>query len=148
MEKQHPNPAMTLPISLEIYQQLLSASVQTGFRQEIWEIGAAAIREWMVRNNPDSFPMPSVSGYQWKHAFLPSGTLLRTIYRGKNFHCRVEGDDLLYDGQKVSPSQFVNAIGGVRRNAWKVIWVLFPDTSVWKSAESLRAKTKLSKRTS
>jgi hypothetical protein len=48
---------MTLPISLEHYQQLVSASVKTGFEKEIWEIGAAAIRDWMIRNNPESFAM-------------------------------------------------------------------------------------------
>jgi hypothetical protein len=51
MEKQHPHPAMSLPISLEIYQQLVSAAAASGFEQETWEIGAVAIREWMVRNN-------------------------------------------------------------------------------------------------
>jgi hypothetical protein len=145
METQHPSPAMALPISLEIYQQLVSASVKSGFSQEIWEIGAAAIREWMVRNDPDSFAMPSLSGVQWKHVFLPNGTLLRTVFNGKNFHSRVEGDELIYDGKKVSPSGFVNAVGGVRRNSWKSVWILFPNSSVWKSAESLRTRKKLRK---
>jgi hypothetical protein len=137
---------MSLPISLEIYQQLVSASVKTGFSQEIWEIGAAAIREWIVRNDPDAIAMPPLSGYQWKNIFLPNGTLLRTIFNGKNFHCRVEGDEILYNGKKVSPSGFVNAVGGVRRNAWKVVWILFPNSPSWKSAESLRTNKKLRKR--
>lgn len=145
MKREHPSPDMTLPISFEIYQQLVSASVKSGFSQEIWEIGAAAIRDWMARNDPDSFPMPSLSGYQWKQVFLPNGTVLRTIFNGKNFHCRVEDDEIVYDGKKVSPSGFVNAVGGVRRNAWKVVWVLLPNSSVWKSAGSLRAKKKSGK---
>jgi hypothetical protein len=147
MKTGHPGPEMTLPISLEIYQQLVSASVKSGFSQEIWEIGAAAIREWMSKNNPDSFAMPSLSGYQWKHVFLPNGTLLRTIFNGKNFHCRVEDDEIVYDGKKVSPSGFVNAVGGVRRNAWKMTWVLFPNSSIWKSADDLRPKKILRKAT-
>lgn len=141
MKTQPPNLTMSLPISLETYQKLIHASVANGC-QEIWDIGAAAIQEWMVRNNPDSLAMPPVSGYQWKHLFLPNGTLLRTIFNGKNFHCLVEDDHLLYNGEKVSPSRFVNAVGGVRRNAWKVTWILFPNTSVWKLAGSLRAKNK------
>ncbi|GAB3436821.1 hypothetical protein [Massilia solisilvae] len=142
MQREHPEPAMALPVSLEIYQKLVSASVRTGFRQEIWEIGAAAIREWLSRHNPESFQMPSLSGYQWKNVFLPDGTLLRTIFNGRNFHCRVEGDAIIYNGEKVSPCGFVNAAGGVRRNAWKSTWILFPNSSVWKSAESLRTKKK------
>lgn len=143
MQREHPEPAMALPISLEIYQQLVSASVKSGFDQEIWEIGAAAIREWISRHDPDAFGMPCLSGYQWKNVFLPDGTLLRTIFKGKNFHCRVDGDALIYNGDKVSPCGFVNAVGGVRRNAWTSIWILFPNSSVWRLAESLRAPKKL-----
>jgi hypothetical protein len=131
---------MALPISLELYQQLVSASVKSGFEKETWEIGAAAIREWMIRNNPESFAMPATSGYQWKHLFLPNGTLLRTIFNGKNFHCLVEEDQIRYNGKIISPSGFANAVGGVRRNAWKVIWVLFPNSSAWKLAGALRTK--------
>jgi hypothetical protein len=43
-----------------------------------------------------------MSGYQWKHLFLPNGTLLRTIFDGKNFHCLMEDDHIRYNG--VSPS--------------------------------------------
>jgi hypothetical protein len=131
---------MSLPISLEIYQQLLAASIKSGFQQEAWEIGAAAIHEWMTRNNPESFAMPVTAGYQWKHLFLPNGTLLRTVFNGKNFHCLVEGDHIRYNGQVISPSGFANKVGGIRRNAWKVIWILYPDSAEWKLAAALRAK--------
>jgi hypothetical protein len=57
----------------------------------------------MIRNNPESFAMPATSGYQWKHLFLPSGTLLRIIFNGKNFHCLVEEDHIRYKGQIISP---------------------------------------------
>lgn len=149
MEKQHPRPDMALPMSLELYQQLVSASVRSGFKKEAWEIGAAAIREWLVRNDPEVFEMPTMSGYQWKHLFLPDGTLLRTIFNGKNFHCHVEGDHIRFNGEIISPSGFANAVGGVRRNAWKAIWILFPDSSVWKLAGTLRTKknTRRSSRT-
>jgi hypothetical protein len=131
---------MTLPISLETYQQLISASVRTGFEQEAWEIGAAAIRDWMIRNDPEAFAIAATRGYQWKHIFLPNGTLLRTIFNGKNFHCLVEDDHICYNGEQMSPSGFANAVGGVRRNAWKVVWILFPNSSVWKLAGTLRVK--------
>jgi hypothetical protein len=83
--------------------------------------------------------MPVIAGYQWKSLFLPNGTLLRTVFNGKNFHCLVEDDRIHFNGQSVSPSGFANAVGGMRRNAWKVIWVLFPNTSEWKLAGTLRA---------
>lgn len=76
-----PIPAMTLPISLGLHQQLLVAAIQSDFKKEAWEIGAAAIRDWQVRNQPDTFAMPVTSGYQWKNVFLLQGTLLRTVFR-------------------------------------------------------------------
>jgi hypothetical protein len=140
VKREHPSPNLSLPVTLEIHQQLLCASVNSAFKHEAWEIGAIAIREWMTRNNPESFAMQETCGYQWKHLFLPNGTLLRTIFNGKNFHCLVEKDHIRYNGQEISPSGFVNTVGGVRRNAWKVIWILFPNCSVWKSAGTLRTR--------
>lgn len=142
MKKNTPNPKpeLTLPISLETYQQLLGASARTGYSKEIWEIGAAAIHDWLARNEPDVFGGPVADGYQWKHLFLPNGTLLRTVFKGRNFHSVVEGDQILFNSAPMSPSEFANAVGGVRRNAWKVIWILFPNTSAWKHAETLRRR--------
>jgi len=131
---------MPMPVPLELHQQLLLASIQSGFTQEVWEIGAAAIRDWLARNAPESFAMPATSGYQWKHVFLPKGTVLRTVFDGKNYHAHVEGDRILYEGAATTPSRFANAAGGVRRNAWKVIWVLLPNTSTWKLADELRPR--------
>jgi len=142
-----PASAMPIPIPLELHQQLMLASVQSGFTKEVWEIGAAAIREWLARNAPDTFTGPVTSGYQWKHVFLPSGTLLRTLFNGKNFHAYVEGDLIRYDGAPMTPSRSANAVGGVRRNAWKVIWVLLPNTSIWKLANELRPRRAPARRT-
>jgi hypothetical protein len=131
---------MSLPISLETYQRLLTASGKSGFQKEYWEIGDIAVRDWLARNAPESFGKPATAGYQWKHLFLPNGTVLRTVFEGKNHHCIVENDEIHYNGSKTSPSGFANAVGGVRRNAWKVIWILFPNSSVWELAGTLRAK--------
>ncbi|MEO7496736.1 MAG: hypothetical protein ABIT83_01385 [Massilia sp.] len=105
---------------------------------EDWEIADVAIKDWLLRQHPDALALPSVQGFQWKDVFLPNGTILRTVFKGTNFHCRVESDHLRYQDQSTSPSAFANAVGGVRRNAWKVIWVLFPDSQSWKLAASLR----------
>ena len=132
---------MQLPISVETYQQLISASTATAFQLEDWEIGAIAIKKWLVRHEPDSFNLPATKGFQWKCLFLPEGTLLRTIFNGKNYHCRVEDDHILYNGTPISPSGFVNAVGGVRRNAWKAVWLLFPRSETWKLAATLRVES-------
>ncbi|UUZ55781.1 hypothetical protein LP419_09840 [Massilia sp. H-1] len=78
--------------------------------------------------------------YQWKSLFLPHGTVLRTVFKGKSHHCRVDVDQILYQGEARSPSGFVNAVGGIRRNAWKSVWLLFPDSKHWQLADTLRAR--------
>jgi hypothetical protein len=140
MNRYHPKPYDSLPVSQEIYHQLLSAHSASGFEKEMWEIGEIAICEWMARNNPNFFGMPATSGYQWKYLFLPSGTVLRTIYKGVNFHCLVDKDRIRYNGDETTPSRFVNTVGGVRRNAWEVVWLLFPNCKTWKLAATLRPK--------
>ena len=138
MMKQHPQPWVELPIALELHQKLLAAACEGGFEKEEWELGAMAIREWLMRHSPNSFGMPVTSGVQWKDVFLPDGTLLRTVFDGKNHHCRVDGDQLLYEGEPTSPSRFANKVGGVRRNAWEVVWILLPNAPTWKRAGALR----------
>jgi hypothetical protein len=138
----HPNVADHIPVSREIYSQLNLASVHTAFQKETWEIAAEAIEEWTCRHDPDALAMSNDKGYQWKQLFLPDGTLLRTVYKGKNHHCLVEEDHLLYEGKSVSPSRFVNAVGGIRRNAWTSIWVRFPNTCAWQLADTLRTRVR------
>jgi hypothetical protein len=145
MRRLHPHPRMDIPISLAAYQQLLVASAGTGHQKEDWEIAAEAIDEWMRRHAPDTIAMPATKGYQWKALFLPEGTLLRTVFGGKNHHCMVEGDAIVFNGQAVSPSAFVNAVGGIRRNAWRCTWILFPDTKEWKLADTLRTRVRPSR---
>jgi hypothetical protein len=140
MRRHHPDHQMDIPISLKVYHQLIGAAQKTGYEKEDWEIAAEAIDEWMRRHDPDALAMPLATGYQWKKLFLPNGTLLRTVFGGKNYHGLVEGDRILYKGQAVSPTGFANAVGGIRRNAWRCIWILFPDSKDWKLADSLRTR--------
>ena len=140
MRRPHPDHRMDIPISLAVYHQLLSASADTCFQKEDWEIAAEAIDEWVRRHNPDLISLPATRGYQWKSLFLPDGTLLRTVFGAKNHHCVVENDRILYDGVAVSPSGFVNAVGGIRRNAWRSIWILLPEEKEWKLADTFRTR--------
>ncbi|MES2324984.1 MAG: hypothetical protein V4633_22235 [Pseudomonadota bacterium] len=138
--RHHPNYEASLPITAEEYRQLQSAATATFFELEFWEIGSMAIRDWLANNQPQAIALPAVAGYQWKNVFLPNGTVLRTVFNGKNFHCHVKDDGIKYEGKEVSPSGFANAAGGTRRNAWKVVWVLMPNTSTWTLAGELRGK--------
>lgn len=140
--RHHPAHAADLPISNEIHHLLLKAIGERHFKVETWEIGEMAIREWLIRNSPDAFDQPVTMGYQWKSLFLPHGTLLRTMYSGTSYHCLVEKDRIEYKGTSISPNGFANIVGGMRRNAWKVIWVMLPDCKEWKLAADLRPRTR------
>ena len=139
MRRPHPSPDEHIPITLRLCHQLRCASMLSD-DQEDWEIVAEAIDEWMRRHSPGAIPMPISAGVHWKRLLLPDGTLLRTVFNGKSYHCRVDADAITYDGKAVSPSGFVNAVGGIRRNAWKCTWLLFPDAKEWKLADSLRSE--------
>ncbi|MES3020572.1 MAG: hypothetical protein V4857_03200 [Pseudomonadota bacterium] len=139
MTRQHPSAHALIPVPEHICNQLRVAKVVTHSEKEHWEILEEAVDEWFCRHHPDALAMPTNSGYQWKHLFLPDGTLLRTLFDKKNHHCKVEGGAILYDGRAVSPSGFANAVGGIRRNAWKSIWIRFPDASDWELADTLRS---------
>jgi hypothetical protein len=136
----HPDPRAEINISAETHRQLLAGVFASGLQQETWEITEQAIDEWTRRHNPEALAATAYSGYQWKQLFLPSGTVLRTVFGGKNFHCTVDGDQILFQGQPVSPSGFVNAAGGIRRNAWRCAWILFPGTTQWALADTLRLR--------
>ncbi len=138
MKFRYPANQTSLGISLDVYNQLQWASCTTGYEKEDWEIATEAIDQWVRRNDPNALQAPTYAGYQWKRLFLPDGTVLRTVFGRKNYHCVVEGEQIVYDKRVVSPSGFVNAVGGMRRNAWKCTWILFPDSKEWKLADSLR----------
>ena len=140
MRNRYPDHQAEIPISLRVLQQLQGASCSTGYEKEDWEIATEAIDEWLRRHDPNSLSTLNTKGYQWKRLFLPDGTVLRTVFGGRNHHCLVEGDGIIYDGETMSPSGFVNAVGGIRRNAWKCTWILFPASQEWKLADTLRTR--------
>ena len=142
MRRHHPKHQADIPITLDIVYKLSHASMMTDFKKEDWEIAEEAIDEWLRRHDPGALPLPPTRGYQWKSLFLPDGTVLRTVFGGKNYHCLVENDAIVYQGQIVSPSGFVNAVGGIRRNAWRCTWVLLPSNSEWTLADALRTRTR------
>jgi hypothetical protein len=52
----------------------------------------------------------------------------------------VEGSEVLYECQSVSPGQFVNQVAKCERNAWRTLWLRFPNEDEWQPAMALRKK--------
>lgn len=99
-----------------------------------------AIRDWQAAHGPQ-LPLAGTSelrGYQWKSLFLPESTVLRMIYGCDTHYAKVIGDHILYQGCKVSPREFTMMVTRNVRNAWRELWIRFPDSQVWKNAHACR----------
>lgn len=138
MQKQHPTAGDFIEVSLKQFIAVSGAAMRRD--KANWEIVEEAIDHWLRKQEPSAVGEPEFAGYQWKNLFLPHGTVLRTAYNGKNVHCHVEDDRITYEGKAVSPSGFVSAVGGIRRNAWKSIWLLLPDAKHWQLADHMRVR--------
>ena len=80
-----------------------------------------------------------VPGYQWKQVFLPDGTVLRASFHGRQYFAVVEGTEIKFGDQSLSPSGFANLQGSGNRNAWKAVWLRFPGYADWVRADTCRA---------
>lgn len=109
------------------------------------EAAAQAINEWIAAAQGQyttARPLPS-RGYQWKSVFLPEGTQLRMHHRDESYYARVEGDAIVFQGQRMSPRQMTIAIGGGGHNAWRELAILLPGETKWKPASLLRRANEL-----
>jgi hypothetical protein len=105
------------------------------------QAATAAIRAWIKAQEQPAraAPAPAITrGYQWKNLFLPEGTELRMSTTGSTFHARVEGDDIIFNGHKVSPRGMTLAIAGEGRNAWRDVWLKFPGERAFVPASRCR----------
>ena len=93
------------------------------------QAASAAIRAWIKAQEQADQPPPArefSNGYQWKDLFLPEGTELRMSTSTCTGHARVVGDDIIFNGRKVSPRGMTLAIAGEGRNAWRDLDLKFP----------------------
>jgi hypothetical protein len=104
------------------------------------EAVAAAVQLWLdQQTSANAF---SQRGYQWKQLFLPEATCLRMNYKDIAFYAKVVDEEIIFRGQAVSPSQMTHAIAGDGRNAWRDLWLLFPDERNWVNAARLREQSR------
>lgn len=103
-----------------------------------------AIREWIAAREGGEISRDVAvmyrrhGGYQWKCLFLAHGSELRVYHNERYHYAEVDRDVLTYQGRPVSPRQFVLAVMGEARNAWRELWVRRPSDARWKMASVLR----------
>jgi hypothetical protein len=122
------------------YLALAAYLQESGSGADASELAATAIDQWLAgaRARAESAHTNAGRGYQWKSLFLPAATRLRMNFNGKFHYAEVDGDEILFQGERVSPAQMANHIAGGTRNAWRDLWILFPGERSWKLASVRR----------
>jgi hypothetical protein len=103
--------------------------------------------DWKSEQLMPETVLSNTNGYTWKYKdnslFLPHGTGIRMRYKGKYHYAAVEGDEIKYQGETVTPAYLANfitrtpkALGS--RNAWKDLWIKSPTKQQWELADNLR----------
>lgn len=124
-------PRVSLAINLATLRALLDYHSESESELDLADLADLAIREWLVRQR-------GPQGYLWKTVLLPDGSRLRISSRERAFYATVVGDELVFEGQSMSPNQFATASLGTVRNAWQAIYVQLPGERDWKRATRLR----------
>lgn len=91
----------------------------------------------------DAMPIglkPLKSGFYSRGVFIPDGTTLRAIYRGKPHFAKIEGGQWLGEDGKVqrSPSAAASAITGNNVNGLKFWWAQLPGQIAWTQLDGFK----------
>lgn len=121
----------SLAITLPTLRALLDYQAAHAPDNDPADLAEQAIRDWLVRQR-------GTLGYCWKAVLLPDGSRLRISSLQRAYYATVVGDELIYEGQSMSPNQFATACLGTVRNAWEAIFVQIPGERDWKRATRLR----------
>lgn len=132
-----------IAIPWEIFMELSDYMSDTRTRESMGDLAGKAIHNWIdeqrsIQNGLRTPTTSMLSGYQWKRLFLPDGTMARASCKGVARIAQVANNKLVFEGVPITPHEFANATGASPRNAWKVIWLLFPGEREWKLADDCR----------
>lgn len=133
---------ISVPIYTQQFLELANFLRSNGDPRDPVEIVSVAIDYWLDNASwqPELLSESDTRGYQWKNLFLPGGTQIRMQYKGAYFYAKVDGDEIIYDGQPISPGSLANTIAGNSRNAWRDLWIKRPEDKEWKLADECRSK--------
>ena len=138
--------SVTIPIPVDLFTELTLFLKEEGDTRSPIAATCHAIRYWIenASGKPELIPRNDKSlsnGYTWKHKdrclFLPHGTRIRMRHKGEYHYAVVEGDDVQYRGQVMSPAKLANVIAQGSRNAWIYLWIKRPRDAEWKLADQL-----------
>lgn len=130
---------VSVQISSELFLELANYLQEFGDERDPAEVVEGLLASWLAAARGDTNSGNShIPGFQWKRLFLPEGTELKMLYRGRHAFAKVVGDSVLYDGRPMSPNQFATEVAGTARNAWRDLWLRLPGQRYWKNATFIR----------
>ncbi len=135
---------ISVPVDTKTFVALCDFLREANDPRDPVEIFDLAVWYWMDNASwkPELLRQTDTNGYQWKNVFLPAGTQIRMQYRGKYFYAQVDGDQVVFDGEPITPSALANKITMSSRNAWRDLWIKRPKDDDWKLAQDLRGAPK------
>ena len=142
------NTQISVPFPTALFIELANFLSEQGSKRDPVEVIATAIDYWMQNAGwKQDDLMPEIRntesrGYTWKYKdrniFLPHGTEIRMPYKGQYHYAKVEGDNVRYKGDIVSPGALANAVTKSSRNAWRDLWIKRPGEKEWTLADDIR----------
>jgi hypothetical protein len=139
---------VAVPVPLELFQRLSEFLKEEGDSRDPIRAAWDAIDYWIDNASwkPELIRQERSSGYTWKYddrcLFLPHGTEIRMPHKGKYHYAVVEGDEIKYNGQTMTPGTLANTIANGSRNAWISLWIKRPGDNEWTLADRLSPTSK------
>jgi hypothetical protein len=138
--------AVGVPVSTGLFLQLYDFLKEHGSDRDPVDVIETAIEYWMSNAEwkaadlmPETSPEPRHYGYFWKPLLLPPGTVIRMKYKRKVSEASIVGDDFVFAGEKISPSEFANRVANnTNRNAWRDLLIRRPHDREFQLADDLR----------
>ena len=138
------NTQISIPVPTELFMELINFLRENNDPRDPVHVVTNAIGYWMDNASwkPELLAKTDLRGYQWKNLFMPSGTQIRMQYKGSYFYAKIEGDELIFNGNPISPSTLANTITSSSRNAWRDLWIKRPTDTEWVLADDCRGGIK------
>lgn len=144
------NTQISIPVTTSTFLMLVDFLREQGSNKDPVVAVEDAIHYWMDNASwkqedlmPELFTTGS-RGYTWKYKktsiFLPHDAEIRMRYKRQYHYAKVEGDEIKFQGVSVSPSTLVKTITGNCRNAWRDLWIKYPNSGEWKLADESRRR--------
>jgi hypothetical protein len=133
------NEAIAVQVPLGVYLELAYRLRNSGDTREPDDVVVVALKAWLGNRQEKS-----IGGYQWKELFLPDGSELRMRFRGAYYYARIDGDQLKYAGEIVSPRGWALMVTGTVRNPWRDIWIRRGINECWTRASMWRSASEYS----